>query len=187
MKNFYLLATRLFNQPIIIMNLAVAERLAKDLIKKHLGNSKNKWNFKWSHAKQSFGSCNVRRYGAFGDMICTIRISKHLVSINDEARVTNTILHEIAHALQWDKSGYMSHDYEWVSIAKSIGCDGEVYYTSEDVNQPQSKYSLVCGTCGYKAKAHRKPKRAKACGKCCKAHNNGKFSHDYVLELKANY
>lgn len=169
------------------MNLALAERLAKDLIQKHLGNSKNKWKFQWSHAKQSFGSCGIRRRGAWGDLVCTISLSKHLVGLNDEAQVTNTILHEIAHALQWDKSNYMSHDYEWQQIAKSIGCNGERCYTDKEVVTPQSKYSLVCGTCGYESKRHRKPKRLSACGDCCRTYNNGKFSHDYVLELKENY
>ncbi len=165
------------------MNLQDAEKLAKKLIQEHLGLYK--WKFKWTFAKRSFGSCNVKR-STWSDAVCTIKLSRPLTELNDEARVTNTILHEIAHAIQYDQSGYMSHDYKWVEIAKSIGCDGERCYESENVNKPSSKYNLVCGTCGSETPKHRKPSRVKACGKCCREHNNGKFSMDYVLVLKEN-
>jgi predicted SprT family Zn-dependent metalloprotease len=167
------------------MNLQEAEKLAKELIKKHLGDSRHNWRFKWSHAKQTFGSCNING-SIWNGVNYIIKLSKPLTELNDVDRVTNTILHEIAHALQWDISGYMSHDAEWIRLAKSIGCDGERCYDGEVVNTPKSKYSLVCGTCGKTTPKHRKPKRMAACGKCCKAHNGGKFSHDYVLELKEN-
>lgn len=165
------------------MNLLEAEKLAKELIKEHLGLYK--WKFKWTHAKKSFGSCNVRRF-RFADPICTIKLSKSLTELNDLARVKNTILHEIAHAIQWDKSGYMSHDYEWVKIAKSIGCDGERCYDGADVNTPKTKYTLSCGTCDNSRGFSRKPKKDRACGVCCKAHNNGKYSDKYKMILIEN-
>jgi predicted SprT family Zn-dependent metalloprotease len=167
------------------MDLIKAEELARQLIKEHLGDSKNRWNFKWTHAKRSFGSCNVSQRGAWGDLVCTIRLSKSLTKLNGEARVRNTILHEIAHALQFDKSGYMSHDFEWKRIAKSIGCDGERCF-GDDVNMPTSKYTLLCETCGNETPKHRIPKLSYACGKCCKQHNGGKFSTDYIMILKEN-
>jgi predicted SprT family Zn-dependent metalloprotease len=166
------------------MNLAVAERLAKDLIEKHLHtqDSTYRWEFKWAKGKRVFGTC---RYGRRKE----IRLSKYLTELNDEARVTNTILHEIAHALDFLERGYSNHDYNWIRIAKSIGCDGKRCYSGDEVVKPKSKYVLVCPTesCDTEIPRHRKPKRDDtACAKCCKAYNNGRYSADYKLILKEN-
>ena len=167
------------------MNLLEAEKLAKELMAKHLPrNGKFNWYFKWSHAKQTFGVCSSNRR----TMIGHIKLSKPLTELNDVTRVTNTILHEIAHAMDTEIRGHSNHDWHWVKVAKSIGCDGERCYRGEDVEQPQSKYTLSCGTCGKEAPKHRKPKRSGvACGKCCKTHNNGKYSDKYKMELIQNY
>ena len=163
------------------MELIKAERIAKELIKKYLGNSKHYWSFHWAKGKRVFGTC---RYSRFTHQI---RLSRHLTKLNEESRVINTILHEIAHALDYEERGFSNHDYNWVRIAKSIGCDGKRCYDSDKVNKPVSKYTLICGGCGSKVRKHRIPKYDLACSSCCKEHNNGEYSDDYKFEIIKNY
>jgi len=152
------------------MELHKAQELAKILMSKHDLTSKG-WRFEFDNAKRRFGCCNHR---------CRkITLSKALVSINNEARVKNTILHEIAHALV---GGGHGHDWVWRSKALEIGCDGKRCYTSENTVTPESKYVAVCNGCGRTHKRHRKPTRTSACGTCCK----GVFQSKYILEFKLN-
>ena len=152
------------------MDLFKAKELATILMSKHDLTSKG-WRFEFDNAKRRFGCCN-HRYRK-------ISLSKALVSINDEARVKNTILHEIAHALV---GGGHGHDWVWRSKALEIGCDGKRCYTSENTVTPESKYVAVCNGCGRTHKRHRKPTRTSACGTCCK----GVFQSKYILEFKLN-
>jgi len=152
------------------MELHKAQVLANFLMHKHELTSKG-WRFEFDTAKRRFGCCN-HRYKK-------ITLSKALVSINDEARVKNTILHEIAHALV---GGGHGHDSVWRDKAIQIGCDGKRCYTSENTVIPESKYVAICVGCGYVHKKHRKPTRISACGTCCK----GVFQSKYILEFKLN-
>ena len=152
------------------MELHKAQVLANFLMHKHELTSKG-WRFEFDTAKRRFCCCN-HRYKK-------ITLSKALVSINDEARVKNTILHEIAHALV---GGGHGHDSVWRRKAIEIGCDGKRCYTSENTVTPESKYVAVCNGCGRTHKRHRKPTRTSACGTCCK----GVFQSKYILEFKLN-
>jgi predicted SprT family Zn-dependent metalloprotease len=164
------------------MDIRKAKIMALTLIEKHLSDAKFDWQFEFNNAKRTFGQCVYgKKYGRPFHMI---KLSKPLVALNDEEQVRDTILHEIAHALDVEQRGYSSHDYKWVSIARSIGCNGNRCYNVNDVEQPKSKYSLICNSC---KPAYRKPKRKKACGVCCRKYNNSKYSEDYLLNLKQNY
>lgn len=99
--------------------------------------------------------------------------------MNDEARVKNTILHEIAHALV---GGGHGHDWAWRSKALEIGCDGNRCYTTKNTVVPESKYIAVCNSCGHVHRKHRATKTITACGICCK----GTFKKEYILEFKLN-
>jgi predicted SprT family Zn-dependent metalloprotease len=167
------------------MDIRKAEIMALTLIEKHLSDAKFDWQFEFNNAKRTFGQCVYgKKYGRPFHMI---KLSKPLVALNDEEQVRDTILHEIAHALDVEQRGYSSHDYKWVSIARSIGCNGNRCYNVNDVEQPKSKYSLICNSCKREVPAYRKPKRKKACGVCCRKYNNSKYSEDYLLNLKQNY
>lgn len=79
-----------------------------------------------------------------------IELSRKLVELNDEARVTRTILHEVAHALT---EGH-GHDRVWKAKCLEIGGDGIARYSVIDTNIPQvaksSKlYTLKCEDCGF--------------------------------------
>jgi predicted SprT family Zn-dependent metalloprotease len=152
------------------MELHKAQELAKILMSKHDLTSKG-WRFEFDNAKRRFGCCN-HRYRK-------ITLSKALVSINDEARVKNTILHEIAHALV---GGGHGHDWVWRSKALEIGCDGKRCYTSENTTIPESKYIAVCKSCGHIHRKHRLTRSVSACGLCCK----GRFQAEYTLTFTLN-
>jgi predicted SprT family Zn-dependent metalloprotease len=143
------------------------------------------YRFEYSNTKRVFGTCNY--------MTQIITLSKPICEANldkIDTQVTNTILHEIAHAFCIHIYGVLDgrgHDWKWRDIATQIGCSGDRCYTYEDVNAPTSKYTLECKSCGNTTPKFKKPTKKQACGKCCRKHNFGKFSHDYVLELKINY
>jgi predicted SprT family Zn-dependent metalloprotease len=98
------------------MNIFEAEQLAKEKILKYLDSTVL---FKFNNRKTSLGTWRRRRG------ITTIFLSRIMVVNNNKERVLNTILHEIAHELDYRKRGRTNHDIHWKSIAWSIGCDGE--------------------------------------------------------------
>jgi len=127
------------------MDIKAAETLAKALIKKHwlLG-----WEFKWTNSKRAFGVCSVSSKGKF------IKLSKPLVSLNPIEQVTDTILHEIAHALVGNKHG---HDKVWKAKCIEIGARPVACYDVKEIVEPQMRYVAICGACNYKHQRARKP------------------------------
>ena len=159
-------------------------KLATELIKKHglVG-----WSFKLNTNKRRLGVCkyNSRKYGSmFGthlynfssaDSGGVIEISIHHLKDGVE-KVTNTILHEIAHALVGP--GH-SHDHVWYSKAKAIGCDGKRCGEGMEV-EPN-----YIGTCpgGHKHTAFRLRRGRKSCTAC---NPYGGFNEKYLIVWKSN-
>jgi predicted SprT family Zn-dependent metalloprotease len=153
------------------MNLLEAEKMAKELIDEHLHNEVDdpEWKFAFDNATRRFGACHwkTRR----------ITLSRTLVILNDEKRVRNTTLHEIAHALAGARNG---HNVKWKRTAQSIGCDAQRCYSTELVNVPPKKYTGTCSNCLRVIQAHRRNKIA--CGDCCRKLNHGRFTSDYLIK-----
>lgn len=152
------------------MELYKAQQLAVELMEKH-NLFETGWRFGFDRAKRRFGCCNYTHK--------EITLSSALVLINDEARVKNTILHEIAHAIVGRGHG---HGSVWVRMAIAIGCDGKRCYTTKNTVIPESKYIAICSTCKYVHKKHRASTKTTACGVCCK----GTFKKEYTLTFKLN-
>ena len=150
------------------MKLLKAKELAINLMEQH-GLIDNGWHFEFDNAKRRFGVC--KNYSKL------IGLSKHLVELNDEAKVKDTILHEIAHALVGNKNG---HNWVWRDKALEIGCNGERCYSSKDVATPEAKYEAVCVGCGDVYKKHKRPTKNASCGKC----SNGRYNETYKLVWK---
>lgn len=112
------------------MQLAKAEQLALGLFSEHglVG-----WKFQFGQSVRKFGLCDPLNQ--------RIIISAPLVELNDEARVKNTLLHEIAHALTIGHG----HDRTWRSTAITIGCDGRRCYDHTKVIRPARPYIGTCG------------------------------------------
>jgi predicted SprT family Zn-dependent metalloprotease len=132
------------------MNVAAAHNLANDLMREH--GVPREWLFCFDRSKVRFGKCDYRRK--------RISLSSHLVNMNDEQSVRDTILHEIAHALAPRGAG---HGPTWRSIALAIGCSGSRCYGSE-VQRPKPKYRGTCKSCGRVIHRHRRS--LLACGHC---------------------
>jgi len=152
------------------MELSRAKNLAFNLMLEH-GLIQSGWQFEFDNARRRFGVCRFRTK--------RIGLSQHLVALNYEAKVKDTILHEIAHALVGAKHG---HDWVWKRKAIEIGCNGERCYSSAEVNTPQSRYIALCVGCNTTHKKHRAPKTSASCGKC----SGGRYNPTYKLEWKLN-
>ena len=143
------------------------------------------YRFEFDTAKRRFGCCWYRDKKITLSMpICQENLDKI------ETIITNTLLHELAHAFSVQAYGITEgrgHGNKWKHIAKQIGCDGERCYKSESINKPESKYTLICDNCKKESPKHKMIKRGYACGKCCNEHNNGKFTDKYKLRLIVNY
>lgn len=141
--------------------------------------------FEFNNRKRAFGICNwVDRRIELSQPLCEANLDKI------DTQITDTILHEIAHAFCIHIYGAElggGHDWRWRNIALQIGCNGERCYDIHEVNHTESKYTLTCKHCQRTTPRHKKPTKIQACGKCCRQYNFGKFSHDYLLELKINY
>lgn len=100
--------------------------------------------------------------------------------------ITDTLLHEIAHAFQYHiypsvrvyKNGKWSrkiqaHGKEWKSIAKQVGAmpTATKDLSSLNMEMPKSKYTLICDTCKSESPAHRKMTRKRSCGQCSSVYN----------------
>ena len=165
------------------MTLQEAKTLALELMSEH-GLTYDGWRFEFDNARRRAGVCMY--YSK------TISLSKYLLPYMKDDKVKDTLLHEIAHAMVGSRHG---HDRVWQRQAIAIGCNGARCYDAEtefhegaiEELAAQSKYSMTCSSCGYTVAKHRKPKRSKACGKCCKKYNGGQYSEKYKLTLTQNY
>jgi predicted SprT family Zn-dependent metalloprotease len=135
------------------MRLHEARQLAENLMRRH--RLLPKWSFAFDRSKNRFGKCNY--------WTKQISLSKHLVELNSEAEVRDTILHEIAHALAPRGAG---HGPLWKSLALSIGCNGRRCFGHE-VARPAPKYRGTCPSCRQVIYRHRRG--VLACGICAPA------------------
>ena len=106
------------------MKLEKARNIAMKMMRDH---GLKDYTFKWDRA--------VRRFGYHNGRLKVISLSRPLTEHeSNENRVTNTILHEIAHGLDYQKRGYSNHDKNWKKVAQSIGCSGERCSSNSTVN-----------------------------------------------------
>lgn len=115
------------------MNLPDAHATALALMLKH---GLTEWSFAFDASTRRFGVC---RHGKK-----QIGLSRRLVSLNSEAEVRNTILHEIAHALCPAREG---HGARWKLKAMEVGARPERCYSSTKVKAPKRKFAGRCPSC----------------------------------------
>ena len=149
------------------MTLAQARKLANDLMRLHKVPAA--WSFHFDHSKVRFGKCNYTKK--------EVSLSQHLVQLNSEAEVRDTILHEIAHALAPRGAG---HGPVWRSVARSIGCNAQRCY-GEEVVRPAPKYKGVCPGC--ERVIHRHRRTVIACGKCTPVFDK-RFAFIWISDTK---
>lgn len=159
------------------MKLEKVRNIVIELMKEH---GLTGYVFKWNNS--------VRYFGVHSGRLKYIKLSRPLtLHESDNERIVNTILHEIAHALDYKNRGYSCHDNEWKRIARSIGCDGQRCSSLGGVDMSEfMKWVVSCPVCDFKYYRARKSKKTQACGKCCKKHNNGRYTEKFKLEWELN-
>jgi len=165
------------------MNLKQAAQLARQLMNDH-GVTKDGWIFKWGNGKRQLGSCQVKRNRTSRQIeVKFIKLSRHLVRLNDDEEVRDTILHEIAHALVGIEHG---HDAVWQAKCREIGAKPE-RLAGEEVTMVECRYRIVCGTCQkVLAKRHRRinaSRLKKSYCKTCGVQSKGQLRlHDSAVD-----
>jgi hypothetical protein len=161
-----------------------ARRLAVALMKEH-GLDPMVWTFKIDRrSRRRSGHCRFRWHRSWsGDIVVDegqLSLAAWLIRHNEEPRVRNTILHEIAHAL----TPGCHHDWTWQRVAERIGCDGLRCYDA-DSDSPLGRIQRPAlpwqGTCpgGHKHERVRAPRmnRTSSCGLCVP----GRFSAEHIV------
>jgi hypothetical protein len=127
-----------------------ARRLAVDLMRRH---GLTGWRLVFDNAKTRAGICRA--------VPKEIGLSRVLTALHSESEVTDTILHEIAHALVGPAHG---HDAVWRARALAIGSSAKRCVSSTAPKPP----GPWVGTCpsGHRTTRHRQPTRVQSCGHC---------------------
>lgn len=140
------------------MKLEKAQRLTYFLMQKH--GLLNRWKFRWHNKKRSLGTCSYTKK--------IIYLAKWYTELNEQSEVQDTILHEIAHALCYEKYGSkgIGHGKLWKNICREIGAIPRSCTTSK-LNRPKNHYKYSEHCCGVTYGRHRLQKNAKYfCPKC---------------------
>jgi predicted SprT family Zn-dependent metalloprotease len=114
------------------------------------------WRFEFTRGIRTLGVCRYQRH--------IIGLSIHLVRANQPEQLSDTLLHEIAHALVGVGHG---HDAVWRQKCREIGARPERCCNVE-LELPQGRWMARCGGCGGEFRRHRRPKRMTGwfCRKC---------------------
>lgn len=130
------------------MNIKQATRLLRSKLDEY---ELYDWDIKLGHGKVRLGSCYPTRK--------IIRISKHLITYATDEQVRDTILHEIAHALDWERNKKSGHGQSWKAICVEIGAISKRSWKEID-NMPEGKWAAKRKDNGEIIdRFHRKPKR----------------------------
>lgn len=141
------------------MDLTVAKETALDFME-YFGLIEKGWTFDFNNAKRSYGRTT---YGSKKE----ISLSKINVKKMSYKDVKDTILHEIAHAIDVEERGTSDHSHKWKVVAERIGADPRATHTKIENSKDDYKYILEC-TCGKWYGIHRKSSYSQykcSCGK----------------------
>ena len=140
-------------------------KLAHDLMAKF---GLHGWTFEFRNFKGRLGQCKTGRVAGTG----VISLSEFFVLNNEEWKVVDTILHEIAHALVGPHHG---HGPLWKAKAQELGCIPEA--CSKQAQMPQGRYQATCRSCNHLYHLHRRPSsnRKYWCRRCGKEQGRLKF------------
>ena len=138
------------------------------------------WQLKFSKSKRSLGYCDCRKK--------VIYLSDAYMKTNELAVMKDTLLHEIAHAIQYINYGRTDHGNEWKKIAADVGCKPERCASADQISVPRGKYVAVCPSCRTATHFYRKIKRKYSCRICSKDYNREfKLSIMSIDEYEAFY
>ena len=130
-----------------VQKLIAARNEAITLMTEH-GLIDEGWRFQFSNHKTFLGMC-------YHEPKKIIALSQHYIYKSPADVITDTVLHEIAHALVGANHG---HDYTWRRKAIEIGCDGN-RTCSQGVSTAKPNYRIECPECGWSVTRYRMKQR----------------------------
>ena len=151
------------------MKLETASKLVNNLINKDyivdgktFNISKIGWFFKgFNKSVRRLGLCTWSIEGKY------ISLSRKMTELRGEKEVRQTILHEIAHAIDFEIRGKSCHDIFWKNISRSIGYKGErTVKITNNIKLAIYKWVGICKEHGLLCGWTRKPNNDKICCKC---------------------
>ena len=122
----------------------VAVRTEALTLMEHYGLTERGWHFQFSNHKLILGQC-VHDHKL-------IKFSQHYALKSTQESITDTLLHEIAHALIGPFHG---HDETWQRKAIELGADPYAKCQGGSVSTARYNYRLECPECGSKAYRYR--------------------------------
>jgi len=135
----------------------------------------------FTNNKGTFGRHSISRK--------VIELSRYMIesSVKDDMDLwIDTILHEIAHAIDHKIRGCSDHQWQWKEVAMTVGCKPSAS-AHNDLEIGSSKYTITCPKCGHQRVGHKFSRAIangrKSCGKC----SVGYFTKDRVLIQTQNY
>lgn len=142
---------------------ATVEREAAESM---LAHGLHDWAFGFGRGKRTLGTTRVRAGASTG----VVRVSRHLVTAGTPAMLRDTLLHELAHALAYQRHGRraMNHGPLWRAVAREVGAEPRA--TCRGGPLVPAPHVLVCRRCGAQVGLYRRPKhpaaayRHKGCG-----------------------
>ena len=133
------------------------------------------WDFGFDESTSHCGVC-IPNNGLEGGKLGIIRLSRPYIENNPEGLITNTILHEIAHAL-WIMEGYTlqekvkvfgrdvysGHDDNWKAIARRVGANPSSVCKLAKIPH---KFIFKCNNCGRTGTTNKTVPINSLCRKC---------------------
>lgn len=154
------------------MELVHAEQIAWAAMQQH-GLVAKGWDFDFHYKRIAFGTC------WFHKRLITLNVN--ITLLNDVPTVTDTILHEIAHALAGHSAG---HGPKWKEACNKIGAKPQRCFDPEvdRVAMPEMKYIGLCPL-GHKHPTNRMPRKGRrySCNFCYKG-----FNDQFLITYKLN-
>jgi predicted SprT family Zn-dependent metalloprotease len=139
------------------------------------------WEWGYGRTRKIIGRCRVRKKAKSREIISKrIEISTPYLNVPGQnmAEMKDTVLHEIAHAIDVERRGTSDHSATWKHIARAVGADPT--RTSDIVKSVPGRYKLTCPDpdCDLEVYMYRKPKVRKSCNR----HGNT-FDPTYEMEV----
>lgn len=122
-----------------MLSFAEIEKFALYKIKQHLSSE---WRFEFSDKMtNAFGYCYSTK---------VIRLSSIYTKLNIKFfhLIKDIILHEIAHGMQYEKEGIISHNKNWKKHCIEIGAIPKTRFSAYDVTCPCDKWAFRNSVCG---------------------------------------
>lgn len=125
-----------------------------------------KWDYKITHARKNLGTTDTITWAPEKYIL----VSRFHILNHSDIEVVDTILHEIAHALDIELRGYTNHDDTWKLIAEKVGAM-PIEKANIPIHRRGFRWKVFCKACDEYRLLYSKP-RKRLCFECNNTSNN---------------